>query len=293
MKLFTINSHSLQEENYQQKLAWFVETILRERPDVLAMQEVNQTMTAPSAEDISGYVPAPGHSIPVLRDNHAAQVAGRLQAAGVPCSWTWLPAKRGYEKYDEGLALFSLNRPIVQTDAFCVSGCSDYENWRTRKVLGVRLEGRNDWFYSVHMGWWDDGAESFAKQWATLERGLASQKRDGTVWLMGDFNAPAEIRGESYDCVQNAGWLDTYVLAAQKDEGLTVRGVIDGWQERGVNEDGVRIDHIWCSGLQPISRSHVFFDGRNGPIVSDHFGLLVETKESASCCTLKEHETLS
>lgn len=279
MKLFTLNTHSIQEENYPQKLEWFVDAILREQPDVLALQEVNQTMTAPPAESalLTGYVPAPGSSVPILGDNHAAQVAGRLRAAGVPCSWTWLPAKRGYEKYDEGLALLSLGRPIAQTDAFYVSGCTGYDNWRTRKALGVRLEGDSDWFYAVHMGWWEDGDESFVNQWAALERQLAPRKKEGAVWLMGDFNAPAEIRGESYDCVGDAGWLDTYCLAARKDGGLTVRGVIDGWRDRAPDLAGLRIDQIWCSRPQAIARSQVLFNGENYPVVSDHFGLLVET----------------
>ena len=47
MKILTINTHSLQEENYEQKLCWFVESILKERPDIIAMQEVNQTADAP------------------------------------------------------------------------------------------------------------------------------------------------------------------------------------------------------------------------------------------------------
>ena len=49
MKLFTINAHSLQERNYPRKLEQFAEGVARERPQLVAMQEVNQTMTAPPA----------------------------------------------------------------------------------------------------------------------------------------------------------------------------------------------------------------------------------------------------
>ena len=38
MKILTINTHSLQEENYEQKLQWFIEGILKEKPDIIAMQ---------------------------------------------------------------------------------------------------------------------------------------------------------------------------------------------------------------------------------------------------------------
>ena len=58
MKLLTLNTHSLQEENYPQKLEQFVETICQEKPDIIALQEVNQSINAPIAEQklLKGYV---------------------------------------------------------------------------------------------------------------------------------------------------------------------------------------------------------------------------------------------
>ena len=154
MKILTINTHSLQEENYEQKLCWFVESILKERPDIIAMQEVNQTADAPlmAPELLAGQYPVPG-ALPVRRDNHAANVALRLRNAGVSCYWAWVPIKLGYGKYDEGVAILSLGRPIRCTDVFPISKVRDYQNWRTRAVLGVQVEGHPDWFYTVHMGW--------------------------------------------------------------------------------------------------------------------------------------------
>ena len=42
MKLITLNTHSLIEEHYEEKLRAFADLICKERPDILAMQEVNQ-----------------------------------------------------------------------------------------------------------------------------------------------------------------------------------------------------------------------------------------------------------
>ena len=42
MKLITLNTHSLLEEHYEEKLRAFADLICKERPDILAMQEVNQ-----------------------------------------------------------------------------------------------------------------------------------------------------------------------------------------------------------------------------------------------------------
>ena len=92
------------------------------------------------------------------------------------------------------------------------------------------------------------------------------------------FNAPDSLRGQSYDLVARSGWMDTYQAAAWKDEGITVPGPIDGWQDTpGQDPAGMRLDYIWCSRQLPIRSSQVVFNGINGPIVSDHFGVLAET----------------
>ena len=280
MKILTINTHSLQEANGTQKLDWFIQGILREMPDVIAMQEVNQTMWADPIDSsmLVGQYPVPG-AVTIRTDNYAAEVAFRLRQAGLEVSWAWLPVKIGYSKYDEGVAILSLGRGIRVIDTFPISKANDYQNWRTRKVLGVRLEGLEDWFYTVHMGWWDDVEEPFLHQWKVLNSCLTSKRIYGPVWLMGDFNAPDCATGESYDTVRNSGWQDTYLLAEQRDRGITVPGVIDGWENRVKDTTGMRLDYIWCSEPRQVASSRVIFNGENQNIISDHFGVLIETKE--------------
>ena len=113
MKILTLNTHSLLESDYQKKLDLFVDGILRERPDIIALQEVNQTVTAEVLEPalLEGQYPVPG-CIQIKQDNHAAQIAIRLHQAGVSCSWAWLPIKLGYGKYDEGVAVLCLGQKI-------------------------------------------------------------------------------------------------------------------------------------------------------------------------------------
>lgn len=282
MKILTLNTHSLRENQYEQKLSWFVEGVLREKPDIIALQEVNQTCDAPvlEPEQLTGQYPVPG-CIQIRRDNHAANVALRLRQAGIDCYWAWIPIKRGYGKYDEGVAVLSLGRPIRCVDQFPVSKTSDYENWRTRAVLGVQVEGCDDWFYSLHMGWWDDEVERFLDQWKVLNCCIASKRMCGNIWLLGDFNAPDTIHGQSYEHIVASGWFDTYVLARNRDDGYTVLGAIDGWRERSTRnqEKGIRLDYIWCSRKQEIRTSRVMFNGVKEPVVSDHFGVFIQTAE--------------
>lgn len=277
MKLLTLNAHSLVEKNYPQKLAAFAECIAKERPGIIAMQEVSQTacMKEVNPHLLTGYT-ACGGGIAIREDNHVYSAVRLLADRGVRYHWTWLPVKLGYDRYDEGIALMSLS-PIAETDTVLVSGVSDYHNWKTRKLLGIRTQEGGDWFYSVHLGWWNDPEEPFQKQW---ERTDSHMLRHENVWLMGDFNNPAEVRREGYDLIGSSGWHDSYVLAEKKDSGLTVSSVIDGWRDRISSTEGMRIDQIWCSRPASVQSSRVIFSGVHEPIVSDHYGVMIDYERS-------------
>ena len=57
MKLMTLNTHSLVESSYEEKKEKFIETLIVEQPDVVALQEVNQTASAGEIPDVmlAGY----------------------------------------------------------------------------------------------------------------------------------------------------------------------------------------------------------------------------------------------
>lgn len=282
MKILTLNTHSLQEENYPRKLKWFVESILREKPDIVALQEVNQTFNAEllPPDQLEGQYPVPG-CMNIRRDNHAANVARLLRQAGIDCYWAWIPVKLGYQRYDEGVAVLSLGRRIRCVDAFPISRTNDYLSWRTRAVLGIQVEGLDDWFYTVHMGWWSDEADSFLDQWKTLNSCIMSKRMCGPVWLLGDFNVPDTVPGQGYEQIVASGWIDTYTVASLRDGGVTALPGIDGWnrQPRNLPPDGIRLDYIWCSRKNQIRSSRTMFTGEKEPVVSDHYGVLIDVKE--------------
>ena len=133
------------------------------------------------------------------------------------------------------------------------------------------------WFFSVHYGWWDDPDEPFQGQWQRTKDALTDHSR---MWLMGDFNSPAEVRGEGYDMIRQDGWHDCYLLAEEKDCGITVGHIIDGWKDKITNTNGMRIDQIWCSEKRKIISSEVIFNGTNRSIVFDHYGVIVNCERS-------------
>lgn len=287
MKLITLNCHSLLEPEYEKKLCAFCDAVCMEQPHIIALQEVNQTGNAPCADPVelakSGYVPctypedpSAGQAvIPVKTDNHAFCAAKLLSCLGYPCTWTWVPAKIGYGKYDEGLALFS-RYPVLDVCQCYITGIQDYGNWKTRKALGIRVQTPDgpQHFFSLHMGWWDDDEEPFARQWERLTERIRKLP-DGPVWLMGDFNAPAHDPGKGYAFVRSQGWHDTYEMATDRDSGVTVAQTIDGWRDAG-DVAGMRIDYIFTDSPVMIRSSKVIFNGDFYPVVSDHFGVMTE-----------------
>ena len=272
MKILTINTHSLVEKDYDQKLIQFVAFLMKEQPDVIAMQEVNQSIDAPVIADPLGYCPCPGSQVPIRAANQALQTAIRLHHVGIDCSWTWVSANIGSGKYDEGMALFSLHQPLEQPTYRYISNSKEYENWKSRIMLGAKIA--DAWFYTVHMGWWIDEDEPFQQQWKAAQEEL---KHPETVWLLGDFNNPAELPRQGYEMIQNSGWYDTYLLAREKDSGITVQEAIDGWRNQLENPalcgNGMRIDQIWCSRNVAVQSSEVVFSGEDR--ISDHFGVMI------------------
>lgn len=268
MKLLTINTHSLIEENYKKKLLIFADAIEELKPDVIAMQEVNQSIEERPVKPANNFTVL--GDIPLKTDNHALNILSELGKRGVEYNLLWVGMKKSYDAYDEGIAIMS-KQNIDACDEFTVSTTDDYNNWRRRKIIGLKT--KNQWFYSVHLGWWGDVEEPFLMHWERLSEKIKSKEN---VWLMGDFNSEANVKDEGYSTVLKFGWRDSYTEADKKDDGYTVSGKIDGWENSDTN--GKRIDYIFTNTDRQIKSSSVIFDGKNYGIISDHFGIMIETK---------------
>lgn len=275
MKLLTCNTHSIVEKDYEEKLSYFNKWLAKEEYDIVALQEVNQTHESKkiNIDGLKGYVPS-GEGIIIREDNHIMRVVNSLQAQGKEYYWTWTPIKLGYGKYDEGIGIISKHKP-KEIREFYLTKSKSYTNWKVRKVIGIKveIEEKERWFFSVHTGWWNDDEENFKDQLRKLNRELSFVDED--IYLMGDFNNPYQIENEGYDEILNSGWYDTYDLAEEKDDGITVSGLIDGWKENK-NLKEMRIDFIFKTNNKKVKRSRVIFNGKVGEVVSDHFAVEVE-----------------
>ncbi|MFC7558386.1 endonuclease/exonuclease/phosphatase family protein [Paenibacillus farraposensis] len=214
--------------------------------DVIALQEVNQSMEeAPMSPDELGFYYSADPEIVIKRDNYAYVLNGLLSDA---YHWTWAPAHVGFVKYDEGLAILS-RTPITDSVNEYVSSLRDYNNYHSSKIVGVQtvVDGEQAWFVSGHYNWWKD-EESFRKLWDRTTK-ILNPLTPAPVFMMGDFNNAAEVRGEGYDYVLQSGWADTFVNATVRDEGHT-----------------------------QVQTSRVVLNGKTGAVVSDHFGVAVEVE---------------
>ena len=221
MKLLTLNTHSLIEPEYEAKREIFVEFIAKEQPDVFALQEVNQTAAAPELKAVpAGYTSCPGNTVPLKADNHAAAVARMLEQKGVCYHWSWLPAKIGYDRYDEGMAVFS-RAPITQTENLLLSRSNDYSYWKTRRVLGICAG--DVWYYAVHMGWWKDEEEPFADQWQPV------QNRWRSCWAISTVKPMRGVRATTSFCAAAGriptGWHNSGMTAIPLCRPLTAGGM--------------------------------------------------------------------
>lgn len=72
------------------------------------------------------------------------------------------------------------------------------------------------------------------------------------------------------------------VDAEQKDSGVTVEEEIDGWRDGeggGAVKDVKRLDYIFCNTQKKVKSSKVVCNGKNYPVVSDHYGVMIEVED--------------
>jgi len=258
MKLLTLNCHAWHEENQLDKIRHLAQAIAEKEYDVIALQEVNQ-----SIDDEAEHV--------IKHDNYALVLLQELEQLGVAgYSMVWDFSHLVYGRYEEGLVILT-RHAVIDEHSFFVSQSTDKNSPKTRKIVGatIHYEDQPFTFYSCHTGWWHDTVEPFKFQADQL---LGQMNTEAPAFLMGDFNNDASLEQQGYEYLLENGLHDTYTLAEEKDAGITVKGKIAGWSE---NKQDLRIDLILSTEPVTVKSSKVIFNGEHKPLVSDHFGVEV------------------
>lgn len=260
MKLLTLNCHSWQEENQLEKIKIIAKEIKEKSYDVISLQEVSQLVSEKNIDD------------KIKENNFALVLLKELSNLGVKdYKMLWDFSHIGFDIYEEGIAILTKHE-IRENYSFFISKNKDQNYWKTRKIIGatINVNGNLMDFYCCHLGWWHDEEESFKSQVDSLVKNV---KFDKPTFFMGDFNNNALVKNEGYDYLINKGLYDTFELAQFKDEGITLKGEIDGWKD---NLKDMRIDLVLTNEKITVKSSKVIFNGQNKPMVSDHYGVEVE-----------------
>ena len=265
-KFLTLNTHSWMEEEQETKLNQLVERILQEKYDVICLQEVNQLMESEQVVQAPFYQAVEG-AIAIHQDHFALCLVEKLAKAGLDYHWSWAYNHIGFDIYNEGVAILSRN-PLSPREVL-VSEVNDPRDYHTRKVLiaETEVEGQLMTISSCHLSWWNKG---FQEEWEQLEAELL--KVSSPVVLMGDFNNPVDYEGYQHIMRSPLKLQDSHKVAEKIVGKATVEGAIAGWDG---NQDALKIDYIFTSQGIQIESSAVVFDGKETPVVSDHFGLEV------------------
>lgn len=269
MKVISLNTHSWIEENPLEKLVQIGDFILKEEVEVIALQEVNQKISAEIAKLNEFYCSYEGAEVEIKADNFAKLLVDYLKEKGQTYYWGWTCSHIGYDIYDEGSAV--LSKYPFKAESLLVSPTQDRTDYHTRRILLAHLNELT--VGSCHYSWYSKNPEEgFIYEWNQL---LAdTEKNNHQVLLLGDFNAPAHIEGEGYSLVTET-YTDVYTLAKEKIGNYTVESNIDGWAD---NKESLRIDFGFVSKPVEVISYEVIFNGIKTPVVSDHFGILLDLK---------------
>lgn len=272
MKLLTLNTHSWLEDQQEEKMHRIAKKIHDEGFDVIALQEVNQTVEAPIVPLPFNFCSGDDDNMVIKEDNFALALVTYLeQTYHDTYYWSWAYNHIGYDKYDEGVAILTKYRPET-IKVYNISKADDPKDYHTRYALEMTTKELPYTFVSLHASWWrsPEGDITFPYEAKQLQK--LADLHNHPVFLMGDFNNPSQKRQEGYDLMMKT-WYDTYELATQKIGKYTMGGAIAGWEGQ---DEQLRIDFIMINKKLAIQKAQVCFNGQDEPPVSDHFGYMIE-----------------
>lgn len=257
MKLLTVNVHAWLEKNQEEKIEMLAQTIAEREYDLIALQEVNQSIVAP-------YI-----NRELKADNYGLKVLEHLEKlVGPRYSYYWSNSHIGYDRYDEGIAILT-KHPVYEVDAFYCSRHRTLNSILSRKVLGLTVSYKGQLIdcYSCHINLPNCEGENQLENVKNIVERTENQR---LKILLGDFNTDAISDHAAYEAIKSLGLYDGFELAEEKDSGITVEKAIDGWSGHSQEK---RLDYIFLNQDKQVLSSRVIFNGSHKPVISDHFGV--------------------
>lgn len=260
MKIITQNLHCFAEENYLVKFQQIAQFIVDNDIDVACFQEVAQHVKSPMISD----------ELQLKEGNAALLIRDMIKDfGGDSYELLYSFAHYYYETDEEGVAILT-RLPIKDWKEHIISDEKKYTIDR-RTAIEIQLEN-NVSLSTLHLGIASDKEvkSPALKQFLTLKEITKGKQK----LFFGDYNIPDTT--SAYDEIIQSGCVDLCGKQAKENPAfLTTPGTIDGWK----NDKGAkRLDYGFVEGSIQVNEARVIFDGKNEPIVSDHFGLYFDVE---------------
>ena len=241
VKIATLNLYH-DKDDWPARRVQIVEAFKRERPDVIALQEVIQR------EELA---------------NQAEWLAGQLGYA-----WHFVSVDPPGKPMRYGNAILTRHPILLRGE----QRLRPLDDSRTVGLLRIDLQGRALNVYVTHLHWTDQGGAIRTQQVADLVRYIAATSDGIPSIVAGDFNATAESPELA---ALREGYIDTY--GSQHPEADAVSSTTLNLKYFAPK----RIDHVFYQRgeFTPVS-SWIIFNraDANGTWASDHYGMLVNLR---------------
>lgn len=253
LKILTLNLHTLQEKDIEKKNEVIAKFINENEIDIIFFQEVGQLS-----------------SDPIYRGNMKTsnQLLTLFPKLNTKYYYDYEFRKKGFDQFDEGLAILS-KHPIIYSNSYFLSNSRSYENWQTRIALKVNIEvkGQQMDLITTHLGW-DSESEKYSSQ---LENLLNIIDKNHITLCGGDFNVP--YNSVYIEQIKKSGLiLSSDIAQIDPVENPTFPGKLDSTPFLKIAKDH-QIDDIFMNRpYKVLTYQIVFKDDR----VSDHYGVYNE-----------------
>ncbi len=256
MLVLTLNLHTYQEKNQEQKFDEIVKAIFFYSPDFICFQECAQHKNSVLINNSKN----------IRIDNMAEIICRKLKCYNLNYLYFWDWAHYGWNVWEEGIAILSKFK-FKLTDSIYVSKSeSVHDTFGSRRALYACVnhpEFGNINIFCVHLSWESAG---LLYQIETLNS-FINKNTENNLYssiICGDFND--EPKGKGYKRFIELSYIDSY-SEANPDKQNTV-----------TNPPDKRIDYIFFKSsskqILKIESSIILFDDKNFKKVSDHYGVL-------------------
>ena len=270
--ILTLNLHTYQESQQNEKLNMIVDIIGQLDVDFIAFQECAQNKSSTVQYGI------------IREDNMAMIISNRLKEKyNVDYNFVWNWAHYGWNVWEEGIAILS-KYPLADTDERYISSSTSTESITSRKVIYGSYQmgmGKIN-IFSAHTHWRISETDQEQNNQINNIKLMVDEKEsltsDVATFVCGDFNVNPTSDypwSEGYNTMmENNDYQDTFLEIYPEANNQPTQSI---YNTVGGSFPG-RIDYIFMkeNSRYQVSESQIIFTDEVIGKVSDHFGVITK-----------------